>query len=89
MLVLLGQFRPTGGRGGVCFGETRAVFVCFLGVFLAPGECAEWVRPDSLPGKAGGSKSLSRTGLGQPGSVVLGHVLVVPSPTSKTKSRKL
>lgn len=52
MLVLLGQFRPTGGRGGVCFGETRAVFVCFLGVFLAPGECAEWVRPDSLSGKS-------------------------------------
>lgn len=38
VLVLLGQFRPTAGWGGVCFGETRAVFVCFLGVFLVPGE---------------------------------------------------
>lgn len=44
LLVLPGQPQPEGGvcvcLWGVCFGETRAFFVCFPGVFPASSEWA-------------------------------------------------
>lgn len=60
MLVLLEQPQPQRcvRKGGVCFGEIRAFFVCFPGVFPVSGEWAEsgpgWApyRPEDSGSKA-------------------------------------